>query len=83
MMAKKAKRKAGALTSAGRRAKAAKGKVKAKAKPKPEKQRAKADAKAAHGGLPQWTHAEIEEAFRRFQACLFAYQQAQHRPIQP
>jgi endonuclease-3 len=32
--------------------------------------RVKADAKAAHGELPQWTHAEIEEAFRRFQAAV-------------
>ena len=29
----------------------------------------KADAKAAHGDLPQWTTAEIEEAFRRFAAA--------------
>jgi endonuclease III len=65
MMAKKAKRKAAGLTSAARRAKAAKG----KAKVKPEKQRAKADSKAAHGDIPQWTPAEIEEAFRRFQAA--------------
>ncbi len=31
--------------------------------------RAKADAKAAHGALPQWTTAEIEETFRRFAAA--------------
>ncbi len=31
--------------------------------------RVKADAKAAHGELPQWTNAEIEEAFRRFRAA--------------
>jgi endonuclease III len=36
---------------------------------KPAKARAKADAKAAHGALPQWTKAEIEEAFRRFAAA--------------
>jgi endonuclease-3 len=30
---------------------------------------AKADIKAAHGALPQWTEAEIGEAFRRFQAA--------------
>jgi endonuclease III len=30
---------------------------------------AKADIKAAHGELPQWTTAEIEEAFRRFAAA--------------
>jgi endonuclease III len=29
----------------------------------------KADSKAGHGELPQWTKAEIEEAFRRFQAA--------------
>jgi len=28
-----------------------------------------ADAKAAAGALPQWTNADIEEAFRRFQAA--------------
>jgi endonuclease III len=39
------------------------------ARVKPRKARAKADAKAAHGALPQWTAAEIEEAFRRFQAA--------------
>jgi endonuclease-3 len=31
--------------------------------------RVKADQKAATGALPQWTTAEIEEAFRRFQAA--------------
>jgi endonuclease III len=35
------------------------------AKVKPAKARAKADTEAAHGALPQWTPAEIEEAFRR------------------
>ena len=30
---------------------------------------AAADRKAAAGALPQWTTAEIEEAFRRFQAA--------------
>ena len=39
------------------------------ARVKPRKARAKADAKAAHGELPQWTPAEIEEAFRRFAAA--------------
>jgi endonuclease-3 len=29
----------------------------------------KADTRAAHGALPQWTKAEIEEAFRRFAAA--------------
>ncbi len=36
------------------------------AKLKPRKAQSKADSKAAHGGLPQWTTAEIEAAFRRF-----------------
>ncbi len=36
---------------------------------KPVKARAKADAKAGKGALPQWTKAEIEEAFRRFAAA--------------
>jgi endonuclease-3 len=36
---------------------------------KPRKVRTKADAKAARGALPQWTTAEIEEAFRRFLAA--------------
>ena len=33
---------------------------------KPPKARVKADVKAVLGALPQWTPAEIEEAFRRF-----------------
>jgi len=36
---------------------------------KPAKARRKADAGAAHGELPQWTTAEVEEAFRRFAAA--------------
>jgi endonuclease III len=36
---------------------------------KPGKAQAKADAKALQGALPQWTKAEIEEAFRRFAAA--------------
>jgi len=39
----------------------------AKVKPAPE--RAAADAKAAQGALPQWTTAQIAEAFRRFKAA--------------
>jgi endonuclease-3 len=39
------------------------------ARVKAPKARAKADAKASHGKLPQWTPAEIEEAFRRFKAA--------------
>jgi endonuclease III len=37
--------------------------------PKTPKKMAAADAKAARGKLPQWTPAEIEEAFRRFHAA--------------
>jgi len=33
------------------------------------KAQARADSEAAHGELPQWTAAEVEEAFRRFQAA--------------
>ena len=36
---------------------------------KGRKAQGKADAKAVHGELPQWTGAEIEEAFRRFAAA--------------
>ena len=36
---------------------------------KARKKRAKADVKAAPGVLPQWTNAQIEEAFRRFKAA--------------
>jgi len=36
---------------------------------KSAKTQAKADAEAAHGELPQWTSAEVEEAFRRFAAA--------------
>src|SRR5580704_9006955 len=36
---------------------------------KGRKAQVKADAKAAHGELPRWTKAEIEEAFRRFAAA--------------
>jgi endonuclease-3 len=38
-------------------------------KVKPADKRAAADAKAALGALPQWTTAQIEEAFRRFKAA--------------
>ena len=40
-----------------------------KAQIKGGKARAEADAEAAHGELPQWTKAEVEEAFRRFAAA--------------
>jgi endonuclease-3 len=36
---------------------------------KPGKARRKADIEASHGELPQWTEAEVEEAFRRFAAA--------------
>jgi len=36
---------------------------------KGRKAQANADVEAAHGELPQWTKAEIEEAFRRFAAA--------------
>jgi endonuclease-3 len=48
-------------------AKARKGKA---AVPKGPKKRAAADTKAAAGELPQWTPAEIEEAFRRLKAAM-------------
>ena len=47
-------------------AKARKGKA---ARVKDLKQRVKADTRAAAGAIPQWTPAEVEEAFRRFQAA--------------
>jgi endonuclease III len=40
------------------------------AKVKPAKARVQADAKALHGTTKPWTKAEIEEAFRRFQAAM-------------
>jgi endonuclease III len=40
-----------------------------RAKVKPAPKRAAADAKAAQGTLPQWTTAQIAEAFRRFKAA--------------
>ena len=40
------------------------------AKVKPEKARAKADAKALQGTTKPWSKAEVEEAFRRFQAAM-------------
>ncbi len=36
---------------------------------KPARKRAKADVEAGHGDLPQWRHADVEEAFRRFHAA--------------
>ena len=55
-------------SQAGRRAKAVKPRKAAKVK-KPAARR-QADAKAVHGELPQWTAAEIDEAFRRFQDAM-------------
>src|SRR5262245_2727196 len=40
-----------------------------RAKVKPARERVAADVKAATGALPQWTPAQIEEAFRRFKAA--------------
>jgi len=62
-MAKKPVRKSSAKA---RKKKAIKPK---RAKVKPPRKRAEADAKVAAGALPQWTAAEIEEAFRRFKAA--------------
>ncbi|MGB7099261.1 MAG: endonuclease III [Xanthobacteraceae bacterium] len=39
------------------------------ARVKDRKTQVKADTKAAHGEVPQWTEAEVEEAFRRFAAA--------------
>jgi endonuclease-3 len=61
-MARKTTRQS--LTAAG------KGKGKGKtAGRKSAKAQGKANAKAMHGELPQWTAAEVEEAFRRFAAA--------------
>jgi endonuclease-3 len=58
-MAKKSSRKANRTAKTAR----------AKAAVKPPRVRAKADAVAARGAIPQWTNAEIVEAFRRFRAA--------------
>jgi len=72
-MAKKAKRKGLARKAPARKkpAKARKPKIgpKLERKLRGPRQRLKADVKAAQGALPQWTNAQIEEAFRRFQAA--------------
>ena len=60
-ISKKAKKRIGKRIQAARGGKAA--------RLKPAKAQVQADAKAAHGALPQWTKAEIEEAFRRFAAA--------------
>jgi endonuclease-3 len=64
-MAKKPARKAPAKTRKGKKPKP----KPARAKVKPAGKRAMADTKAALGELPQWTTAQIEEAFRRFKAA--------------
>src|SRR5262245_15109693 len=61
IMAKKPARKAKARNRKIRRQK--------RIRVKSERKRAVADAKAAAGALPQWTTAQIEEAFRRFKAA--------------
>ncbi len=65
-MAKKQTRKTAKKTKLAVR-KAKKGNA---ARVRPAKARAKADAKAMHGGMRPWTAAEVEEAFRRFQAAM-------------
>ena len=66
-MAKKQTRKVAKKTAKQAVKKAKKGKA---AKVKPAKARAKADDKALHGKTKPWSSAEIEEAFRRFQAAM-------------
>ena len=63
----KAKTTKAKTTKAKALKKAKKGKA---AKVKPEKARVQADAKALHGTTKPWSKAEIEEAFRRFQAAM-------------
>ena len=60
--AKKATKKTVAAVKKARKGKAA--------KVKPAKARAKADDKALHGQTKPWTPAEVDEAFRRFQAAM-------------
>ena len=64
--AKKAAKKGAKKTIAAVK-KARKGKA---AKVKPAKARAKADDKALHAEIKPWTAAEVDEAFRRFQAAM-------------
>ncbi len=66
-MAKKATRKKAVRKPLAKSlAKARKGKA---ARLKPPRKQAAADVKAAHDALPQWTTAEIRQAFLRFQAA--------------
>ena len=62
-MAKKTVRKASAKSRKKKPRKTQRAKV------KPVGKRAAADSKVAAGALPQWTTAQIEEAFRRFKAA--------------
>jgi endonuclease-3 len=66
-MAKKAKRKP--IHKPGKGKAAQPGRKHRAAKVKPAPKRVKADVAAARGGLPQWSTAEIAEAFRRFKAA--------------
>jgi endonuclease III len=66
---KKVARKA-AKRAAKTRAAVKKARTGRAAKVKPAKTQAKADAKALHGGTRPWTPAEVDEAFRRFQAAM-------------
>ena len=67
-MARKTPRKAKARKTVNKALlKARKGRA---AKVKGPRRRAAADTKAAAGALPQWTPAEIEEAFRRLKAAM-------------
>jgi endonuclease-3 len=61
-VAKKPAKKTVAAVKQARKGKAA--------KVRPAKARAKADDKALHGKTKPWTPAEVEEAFRRFQAAM-------------
>jgi endonuclease-3 len=63
--AKKAAKKAAKTKTAVKKARQGRA-----AKVKPRKAQAKADAKAMHGEMRPWTPAEVEEAFRRFQAAM-------------
>ncbi len=66
---KTARTKTPRKTSPGIRQRLKKARASKAADVKGPKKRVTADRKAAAGALPQWTNAEIEEAFRRFQAA--------------
>src|ERR1700743_3273036 len=67
--AKKAAKNAAKKTS-GTKAAVKKARAGKAAKPKPEKAQAKADKTVLHGTTKPWTPAEVDEAFRRFQAAM-------------